>query len=337
MKANSKASPGARIFLPVLLVLGVGLSACGGGEGPPEALTSITVQLGWTHQAEFAGFYAADQNGYYADEGLEVSFLEGGPDVPLVAAVLKAVAQFGVAGGDQLILERADGEPLRALAVIYRRSPIVFLTMVGSGITRPEHFVGKTIRVPPDIAPTFHAMMARVGIAPGQYTEVNPGFDTAPFLSGEVPVWGAFVNGDAVTTEQAGFEINIIYPDDYGVQFYANSVFTTNALIAENPELVGRFLRATLNGWTYAVENPDAVARMVSKYNPDADNALEIEKMRASLRLIDTGEDHIGWMKAERWAGMEEILREEGVLTAPLDMTELYTMEFLEEIYGSGR
>ena len=72
---------------------------------------------------------------------------------------------------------------------------------------------------------------------------------------------------------------------------------------------------------------------LVQKYNPNADRASEIAKMTASLPLVNTGQDHIGWMKPEVWAGMEQMLREQGVLTAPLDVTQVYTMQFLEAIY----
>ena len=72
---------------------------------------------------------------------------------------------------------------------------------------------------------------------------------------------------------------------------------------------------------------------MVVKYNANANSAVENEKMAASLPLINTGEDHIGWMKPELWAGMEKTLREQGVLTTPLDVTKVYTMQFLQEIY----
>jgi hypothetical protein len=68
-------------------------------------------------------------------------------------------------------------------------------------------------------------------------------------------------------------------------------------------------------------------------YNPAADAALETSKMTASIPLVNTGEDFIGWMKPEVWAGMEQTLREQGVLTGPLDVTQVYTMQFLEEIY----
>lgn len=322
-------------FLPGLLFLAAGLTACERAERRASTLTPVTVQFRWTHQAQFAGFYAADQNGYYAAEKLAVTFQEGGPTIDFLQPVLTGPAQFGVAGADALILARAEGKPLRAVATIYRRSPIVFITLASSGIIRPQDFVGKTIRTTPDTAPTFHAVMARVGIRPHQYTEVTLKNDLVLFASGKVPVWNAFVSGFALTVQQAGYKINRVYPDDYGVHFYADSIHTTDDVIASRPDLVRRFLRATLKGWTYAVENPQQSGPMVVKYRPDADPALESAKMNASLPLVNTGEDHIGWMRPEVWAGMEKVLREQRMLPKPVDVTQVYTLEFLREIYGS--
>jgi NitT/TauT family transport system substrate-binding protein len=298
-----------------------------------KILESVTVQLQWTHQAEFAGFYVADQKGYYADEGLAVTFIEGGTEVDSLANVLDGTAQFGTANADQLIVARSEGKPLRALAVEYRRSPTVFISLVDSGITRPEDFVGKTIRVPMTIIPTLHAMTSRVGVTPDQYTEVNLPSDMALFTSGEVPIWGAYITSLVITIQQAGYSINIIYPDDYGVHFYADTIFASEDFINSNPELVLRFLRATLKGWVFASENPTEIGSMVVKYNSAADPALEETRMIASLSLVNTGEDHIGWMKPEIWSGMEQTLREQNVLTNPFDVTQVYTMQFLEEIY----
>jgi NitT/TauT family transport system substrate-binding protein len=128
--------------------------------------------------------------------------------------------------------------------------------------------------------------------------------------------------------------VNSIYPDDYGVHFYGDVIITTDELIKTNPDLVLRFLRASLKGWTYAVENPNNVSSMVVKVEPKAVIAVEDEKMLISLPLINTGEDHIGWMKADIWAGMEKTLREQKVLTGPLDSNQVYTPQFLDQIYG---
>jgi NitT/TauT family transport system substrate-binding protein len=314
-----------------LICLTIMMSACGQPAVP--ALTPISVQLLWTHNATFSGFYAADQEGFYAAEGLAVTFIEGGPTVDLIAPVLKATAQFGIAGADALLLARTIGQPIRAIAVIDRRSPLVFGSLADSGITRPQDFVSKTIRVTPQVIPALHAMMERLGISPDQYTEVTLPSDVATFDSGQAQVWGLYLNNFAITLQQTGHELNYIYPDDYGVHFYGDTLFATDELIATQPDLVLRFLRATLKGWTWAVENAAQTGALVQKYSPNIDPSIEIAKMTASLPLVNTGEDQIGWMKAEVWTGMEQMLREQGVLTEPLDVTQVYTTQFLEEIY----
>jgi NitT/TauT family transport system substrate-binding protein len=317
----------------ILLILVLNLAACNSSVPSTPALTPITVQLSWTHQAQFAGFYAADQNGDYAAEGLVLTFIEGGPNISPSVQVAEGQVQFGVTSGDQLLLARGEGQPVQGIATIYRRSPRVYIALAESGIKRPQDFVGKTISVGQRGQGLLDAMMGRVGISPDQYTVVASAPDLVDFYADKVQLRSVFLNNEVLTAQQAGHKLNIIYPDDYGIHFYSDTLFTTDDLIADNPDLVLRFVRATLKGWTWAVENPMQVGPLVAKYNPAADIPLETDKMTASLPLVNTGEDYLGWMKPEVWAGMEQTLREQGVLTQALDMTQVYRMQFLEEIY----
>ncbi|MBI5935106.1 MAG: ABC transporter substrate-binding protein [Chloroflexi bacterium] len=320
----------------ILLCILTVLTGCAGAPSPtdPAPLTEVTMQFFWTHSNLFAGFYAASENGYYAEEGLSVKFAEAGVDADYLSPVVNGAAQFGDAGADDLILARSSGKPLVALATIYRRNPSAFVALEDSGITRPEDFVGKTIRIVPQTAAHLHAMMKKVGISQDQYSEVSLPSDLDLFASGQADVWNIYTNNFGVVLQRAGYKLNFIYPDDYGVHFYADTIFTNEELLETNPDLVLRFVRASLKGWTWAVENPTEAGLLIQKYKLNADPELEIAKMLASLPLINTGEDFIGWMKPEVWAGMEQTMRDQGILTAPLDITQIYTLQFLEEIYG---
>jgi NitT/TauT family transport system substrate-binding protein len=298
------------------------------GCSPAKVLSPIKVQFQWTPSAQFAGFYAADQKGLYAEEGISVAFLDGGPEIDRWASVLSGEAQFGVAGADELILARSQGKPVRAIATIYRRSPIVFISLADAGITRPQDFIGKKIRTPANTIPSLKAMLAKVGISFDKVSVVTDlPSDLALFTTGDVPLWGVYLTGLYV------YKVNIIYPEDYGVHFFADTIFTTDEMIANHPDLVTRFLRATLKGWSVVVENSNDVPQMVQKVMPAADLKAENDKMVLSLPLVNTGEDHIGWMKPEIWSEMESTLRTQGVLSPPLDISQVYDAQFLGLIY----
>lgn len=317
------------LFFVFLLIV----SACSPSPAAP-ALTPVTVQLSWTHQAQFAGFYAAEQQGYFEQEGLKVSFVEGGPEVDFIGPVADGEAQFGIAQPADLILARASGKPVRSIAAIFRRSPIVFFSLAKNNITRPQDFVGKKIRSAVTVDQTLRALMAKEGIRSDQYQAEYLPSDISKFASGDVPIWGGYINVLVLEVQKAGYKINIIAPDDYGVHFYGDVLITTDDLIQKNPDLVQRFMRATLKGWTYALENPENVASFIKKYSSSADAGLESDKMLASIPLVNTGEDHIGWMKKETWEEMTQILRAQGDLKQPLNVEDVYTMQFLEELYG---
>lgn len=333
IRSDSRRSTRLLLCSTFLWIVALALAACSPKPSAPEP-TKITVQLSWLHQAQFAGFYAADQQGYFADEGLDVSFIEGGPEVDFIAPVVKGTAQFGVAQPADVILARAQGLPVRSIAVIYRRSPIVFFSLAESGITRPQDFVGKKIRTAVTVDQTLHAMMNKVGIMPDQYEPVSLPSDIKQFATGDVPVWGGYINVLVLEVQRAGYEINIISPDDYGIHFYGDVLITTDDFIAKHPDTVRRFLDATLKGWKYALEHPEMIGSFVQKYKPDADPDVEVDKMIRSIPLVNTGEDNIGWMTADRWKAMGDTLREQGALTGPLDIQQVYTMQFLKEIYG---
>jgi NitT/TauT family transport system substrate-binding protein len=328
---KSKAKISAVLLLAVAL-----LAACGPQEvkKPPD---EVTVQLAWVHRALFAGFYAADQQGYYAEEGLEVSMVpRPAPDADVVAPVIDGTADFGVDYGAGLVTARSQGLPVTAIATIYRRHPLVFMTLAGSGITRPQDFPGHTVRTltPGSSAVAFQAMMTRLGLDPDSVEQVDVGFDQSPFLAGDLDIWPGFMNSEVLTFREQGYELNLILPEDYGVHLYGYTLFTTDRLIEENPDLVLRFVRATLRGWQWAIENPAEAGPLALKYDPTLDAADQTIIMEASVPLIHTGEDHIGWMRAEVWQGMHEMLLEQGLLDGPVDVDKVYTMEFLQKIYS---
>ena len=179
--------------------------------------------------------------------------------------------------------------------------------------------------------------MARLGLDPDSVAQVEAGYDLAPFFAGEVDIWPGFVTGAVVTARERGYEVNTILPDDYGVHLYGATLFTTDRLIEENPDLVTRFLRATLRGWQWAIENAEEVGPLALEYDPALDAAQVAAQMAASIPFIHTGEHPIGWMQAEVWQGTYEMLLEQGLLDEPVNLDEVYTTQFLHGIYGGER
>lgn len=313
-------------------LLGLLLTGC--VRAQPAELTPITVQLQWIHDPQFSGFYVAEQLGYYAEEGLQVTLLEAGRQINPIERTLEGKADFGLAAPEMLILSRAEGNPVRAISTIFRRSPLVFMTLADSGITRPHQFAGKKVRLTLSDQTTFYAILARVGISPDQVTVVDLPSDPEVFASGEAPVWSSYLISLAVAVQRAGYDVNIIFPDDYGVHFYAATLFGTDQFLEQNPDLALRFLRATIKGYTYTVEHPAETSEIVGQYvvhEPE----LIMDKMVAGIPLINTGSEPIGWMRANEWNDMAEILRQQSILTRTVTIEDVYTLEFISEIYKS--
>ncbi len=315
------------IFVLLLLV------SCSRQEAPVP-FDKVTVQLKWVHQAQFAGLYVAREKGYFAEEKIDVEFNEGGSNIDNVGEVTSGNAQFGITAPEHIIRERLSGIKIRAIAVVFRRNPLVFVSKKGSGIKRPADFLNHTIATSKDSRVQLQAMMEKLGLDSNQLKHVPYDRTYKSFLNGDIDIQSRYITGSVQQLMSAGYKFNIILPSDYGIHLYSDTLFTTDKLINSDPDLILRFLRASLKGWRYAVENVEEAVEITLKFAKEKDRELQTKMMEAQLPLIHTGEDQIGWMKAEIWEGMSKLLLEQKVISEPADLEKVYTMKFLEDIYG---
>ncbi len=305
---------------------------------PPKAPDEVKLQLKWHHQAQFAGFYMAQEKGYYAAENIKVTFLEGGPNVDIAEKLISGRAGFGILAPEVILINRSRGVPFTSIATIFRRSPTVFVAKYDSGIIRPSDFTGKTVSVSSigfsESETQFKAMMKKLGV---DLSKVKVTLHDATYeniYSNEADVSAAYSISGVIRMRKKGLKLNLIWPEDYGINFYSDTLVTTEKLISENPDLVKRFTRASLKGWQDSIGDYRQAVNVTLKYAGDKDSDIQTAMMEAMLPLVHTGEDHIGWMKPDVWNEMYETLLEQGLLEKPFDINKGYTIKFIEEIYG---
>ena len=318
-----------------LILLLVCSAACSPADVKTSDLTPMTLQLKWLHQAQFAGFYVAAEKGYYEEEGIDLIIKPGGVGINVVDEVVSGNADIGLIGAEHIIISRSQGLPLTAFATTYRNNPFVLVSMPNSDITLPEDLLGKTANINGiDGMIQVRAMFSKLGLDIEQVNIIDYDYDLAPFYAGEIDVTPAFAAGSLMPIKEQVPDVNLIWPIDYGIYLYADTLFADEEFIQNQSDLVLRFLRATLRGHVYALENTQEAAQISLSYADVKDLELQQNMIEASLPLIYTGEDEIGWMKNSVWQGMYHILSEQGLLEKEFNIKEAYTMQFLELIYG---
>jgi len=315
------------IFLLVWL-----FPACSPLITPKTSLTPITVQLRWTHQAQFAGMYAADLQGYFAEQGLAVTFLEGMPTTDFIGVVLDDKAQFGITNADSLIIARSQGKPVTAIATIYQRSPSVFITLANSGITRPQDFIGKRISVlgVQELEIQLHDMLDFLGLDHDAVILTQHSYDYDQLVSGGVDVQAYYATGGLQRLQDAGIEVNLIYPGDYGVHHTGDCIAVSDAFLDQNPDLAVRFLRAFTRGWRYTIEHQDQALQATMRYALESDPDLQRSMLTATIPLISTGSHQIGSIDTRAWQSLHDALLDQKHISQSIPLEQMIDPSFIE-------
>lgn len=304
------------------------------GQKTKTAVEKVPVQLKWRHSAQFAGFYLGEKKGFYAAENIKVSLQPRKPDFSnkdMAADLVSGRTDFAVMGSDSLLLERANGTPLVCIAVIFQRNPYAYAVLKGSRIIRPQDFTGKKMMVPPDGEIQHAALMEKLGIPLNAIEYLPYDINSNDLAAGRIDVQMIYRTVSGLALEEKGLELEFIWLDDYGIRLYADSIVTTQKMIREKPDLVQAFLKASLKGWRYAIENPEEAVAGTLAYDTALVREHQIQMLQIQIPFIHTGEHRIGWMEPAVWQDMQKILR---IPDDKLDINSVYTMEFLYRIYG---
>lgn len=282
----------------------------------------LRVQLKWLHQYQFAGFYAAQMRGYYAEAGFDVELLPGDATRSSVDVVVAGDAEFGV-GTAELLLQAARGAPIRILAPIFQHSPLVLVAMASDTLQHVHDLSGQTIMMEADSA-ELYAYLRDEGIDLDGLTIVPHTHDVGALLRGEVAAMSAYVTDEVFALRQVADDVLIFSPRSAGIDFYGDTLFGCADFVERYPEATQAFVGATLRGWAWALEHPDEIVDHIRGIAPERHSRehLHFEAAR-TYELIAPHRVEIGHNNPGRWSFIERTFASLGMLEGEVDLDSI--------------
>ena len=320
-------------------VAGKGLTSCSNNQKTsssseatqaPDAVTFVT---SWYAQAEHGGYYQAVATDIYKKYGLDVTIQMGGPQVNNTQLLMGGVADF-VMGTDAVGTLKAveEGIPKIAVAAIFQKSPRVIIAH--PTVTSLGELKGKPVFVAATAEQTFWPFLkAQYDFTDDQKRPYN--FSVAPFVADKSSAQQAYISSEPLKVEkEGGFEPEIFLLADLGYNPYANLIETKKELVDSNPDLVQRFVTATVEGYQSYLENPEPGNRLIKRDNPEMTDeqlafGLKTIKEYGLIRSGAAKEEGIGAMTEERWRSFSEEMIDYGILKPATDYRQAYTIEFI--------
>lgn len=292
-------------------------------SGPSFAqLDTVTLQLKWKHQFQFAGYYAAQAKGFYQEAGLHVTIKEAESGIDSVQEVVDGRAQFGV-GTSELLLNRYRGDPIVILGVIFQHSPLALVTLRQSGIDNIHKLVDRKVMVEPNSAELF-AYLFQEGITSKAFNLLHHSQDLNDLIQGKADAMSVYVTDEIYPLKQQQIEFNQFSPRMSGIDFYGDNLFTLDSEIKDHPDRVRAFREASFRGWRYAMQYPEEIIHLIFQQYTQRHSiehlrheaALMSELMRPEL--IDPGYMHLG-----RWQHIINTYHELGLLPEKFDVKSM--------------
>jgi len=325
-----------RLFLVSGILALTACQALAGSPGPATP-TPIRLPMGYIANVQFAPFYVAVEKGYFAQEGIQLSF-DYSFETNGVQLVGAGQLPFALVSGEQVPLARAQGLPVVMIAQWYQRYPIAIFARTEKGIRSPQDLRGKTVGLPGFFGASyvgFKALLYATGIPEEEVRAVDLGGFTqvAAVKEGKVDAAVGYINNEPLVLRRAGLDVTVIDVADYAA-LVGNGILTNERTIRDQPDLVRRFLRAFLRGLRDTLRNPKEAFEISKKYVEGLsgeNEAAQWEVLQATLPLWQA--EVPGRSDPRAWEVMTQVLVRMGQLKEPGDIHAAYTNAFVEELW----
>lgn len=307
-----------------------------------EAQDKVNFGLDWKAEAEYGGYYQAVAAGIYARHGLEVAIRQGGPQLNQAQMLLAGRLDFNLASNSYLALNFAQQDlPFLAVAAIYQKDPSVLIAHPGQGNDSFSALKGKPIMIGADTrAGWWNFLRARFGYSDSQIRPYT--FNLAPFLADKRAIQQGYVGSEPFSIQEAtGIRPVVLLIADAGFSGYGSLITTSRKLVQFNPDLVQRFVNASIEGWySYLYGDPAPANALILRENPEMTQSL-LDYGRGALidrGIVDSGDAltaGIGAMTDARWQGFFESMAAAGLYPRTLDYRRAYTLEFVNKRDGT--
>ena len=322
----------------IRMMMGLLIVALCSGQGiAKEPLQPVTIQLNWVTNVQFAGVLLAKERGWYEEAGIDLTVRGWKPGVSPIAEVTAGRAQIGVVEGDTLIKAGVGGNAIKAIATQFQKTPFCLMSKKSLGIETPEQLKGKKIGINSTAVVMTKIVLASKGLGLEDITTVPiESEDVRPLIKDEIDAYVGFMNAQPLTLKEKGYEINVIPAFRHGYDFYSGVYFVTETMIRKRPDMIQKFLGATLRGWKEAFKDPAATAKLVvKKYYPKGSVSQQTESLKVFkfLATLGEGRQFFGWMEKEYWTKGIDILHKFKQIDRKIPAGDVFTMEFLESVY----
>ncbi len=257
-----------------------------------SAQTEVPFALDWKFEGPSAAYFAAIDNGHFAEEGLSVTIEAGSGSVQTIPKIATGAFPIGFGDINSVIkfLDQNPGAPVTAVMMVYDKPPFAIVGRKSQGISEPKDLEGKILGAPPPDGAwaQFPVFAKETGIDPSAVTVEPVGFPTRePMLAeGNVDAITGFSFSSVVNLKRLGVaddDISNILMADHGLQLYGNAILVNTDWAAENGDTIRAFLRAVAAGWQDVIDNPAAGIESLVERNPAADKALEQERLQMAI------------------------------------------------------
>lgn len=343
-------------FIVLFLILALLLAACGGNtqnannvnenennagrtdeeREPPigEELTKIRLPMGYIPSVQYSSYYMAVEKGYYAEAGFEVEF-DYSFETDGVALVGAGELPFAIVSAEQVLLAREQEIPVVYVMAWFQDFPITAIAKAETGIETPEDLADQTIGLPGLFGASYigmRALLNSAGLEEGVDVRLEAiGFNQVEALAaGGSEVVIGYLNNEPIQLRAQGYDVNVIPVRDY-MQLPANGIITNEALLAEDPDMVARFVEATLRGLADAINDPEEAYQVSLNFVEglaDSDYDVQMEVLNTTIEFWKA--DTLGFSDVTAWENLQEVLLDMELLSAPQDLEQAFTNEFIK-------